>query len=877
MLNKQGFNGNLGEKRTEAILSKGFLVSTISVDIEGRDFIVEDMPSSLTEIQESKKRITCKGIIQAKYFENNNEVKIARQYVEDNEEVKTDFFAFIHTDDIYGNDHVYFFTAYEIQKNFVLRTDGNKDYYIFRLSNQKKYLKFKNIPKQKIIQIIKDEISRTEEFRNEDFIRRLTEKWINPENEQNYSNEELFKSLKGKHIVDKMYIALNSYNDFRRVHGWRLGEKVSFHDKINTRTYYHNFALRTNNQQIIDFFSSIKIGYSVTIKNKSFFNGVSDIMEKINSIVIKLNQGNINTLEAAGNKINIAIKQKKECKCPICSYRDLNFSATDKSSHTNETDNWLLLHSAFAYFNLGKYEKSKILLNEAHINALNNKQHILSYICKYNLTILGQYIWEENLPNLYFELQKLSISSEKKEILKFVSEQTLINSYLRQIDDSYLKIKDYQQRSINNSTLDLVNTQRIKIIECIEFYRGNRLFLTEEFDTLFEKHVESCIISFSMQCNHRKHLDKFDDFILESIFLYCDPQKLIKSFQRNNISAVPYVSDEKNYFLKAITNFFSNQNINYLKEETKVLDGKIENYDLRRKIIKIFSNICIVVSYVDVQITKTHIDRIFNFVSELDLSSDECSFLAYPIFQKSSLFNSSDLIILIRIILKKDENQGYLLTNCLYVLQEKKHLVEKRDYDIIKPITDIIMSQPNFHTLRPFSKILMPEELIKLKDLIENTLDTNFDIALYYEAVTSLLLQDYEKFSQRYSDKIIAIINRSNPIIQDNSSTLTGISYYISSKLRELIEIIYTLGKNVINKKTLTIVKKIHPYYNFLIEIENFKQGDPFEISWLNENGSQIILEKLSESNALKPEIKKAVNGGTNKNLLQLYFEYFTT
>jgi len=876
ILNKQGFNGNLGERRTEAILAKDFLVSLISVDIEGRDFTVEMMPASLTEIQESKKRITCKGIVQAKYFENNNEVKIARQYVEDTEGVKTDFFALIHTDDIYRTEHVYFFTAYEIQKNFTLRTEGNKDYYIFSLSSKRKFLKHRDIASHKINQVIKEEISRTEEFRNEEFIRRITEKWTDPVIEPNYSDDELFRSIEGKHILDKLYTTLNSYNDFRRVHGWRLGEKVSFNDKINTSTYYHHFALRTNNQQIIDFFSNIKIGSIVTIKNMNFFSGVSNIMEKINSVVLKLNQGNINTLETGGKKINIALTKKKKCKCAICSYRNLNFSTSAKLALKNETDNWLLLQSAFTFFALGKYDKAKNFLNEAHLNAVNNKEHVLSFICKYNLTIIGQYVWEQNLPNLYFELLKLNISSEKKDILKFVSEQTLLNSYLKHIDDSYLKIKDYQQRLLNNSTFDLVNTQRIKIIECVEFYRGNRFFLTDEFDPLFEKHVESCIISFSMKCNHRSHLNNFDDFILESIFLHCDPQKLIKYFQRNNVYTVPYIS-ENNYFITAVSNFFSNQNINYIKKETRVVDGKIENYELRRKIIKIFSNICIVLSYVDVEITEILILDIFKFVSELDLSSDECSFLAHPIFQKPSLFNSSHLIKLIRILLSKDDNKGYLLTNCLYVLHEKEHIIEKKDQDIIQPIVEIIMSQPNFHTLRPFSKILNQEDLEKLKILIENTLDTKFDIELYHEAVTCQIIENYLKFSQVYSARIISVINRKNPVVRENSSTLTGISYHITSKLHQLVEIIYTLGEKVIDKKTLKTVKNLHPYYKFLIEIENYKNGDPFEISWINEMTSHIILEKLSHSDALKLEIKKAVDVHTSKNLLQIYFQYFAS
>lgn len=877
MLNKQGFNGNIGETKTAAILAEDFLVSTISVDIEGRDFMVEMMPSSLIEIQESKKRITCRGIVQAKFFENNNEVKIAKQYVEDIEGVKTDFFTLIHTIDNDRTPHVYFFTAYEIQKHFTLRTDDNKDYYIFRLSAKKKFLKNKNIPNHKINAIIKHEISHTEEYRNEEFIRRISEKWINPTGEKLYSNNELFKSIKGKHIVDKLYITLNSYNDFRRVHGWRLGEKVSFHDKINTHTYYNNFTLRTNNQQIIDFFSNIKIEKSVKIKDKSFFIGVIDVVEKINTIVLKLNQANINFLDAGRNKTSIALQRPESCQCPICAYESLDFSTAEKAaSLQNESDNWHLLQNVDTLFNLGKYQKAKNILDQVLKDALSNKEFVISFICKYNLQILGHYVLEEESFNLYFELLKLDISTEKKEILKFVSEQSLLNSYLKQIDESYLKIKDYQQRQVNNSTYDLLKNQRITIIECVAFYQGNRFLITEDFDLIFEKYIESCIISFSMQSDYRQHLDNFDDFIIKCIFMYCDPQKLIAYFQRNSISDIPYISDNNDYYMRSLFNFFSDENINFLKTEIKVVDGEIENYTIRRKVIKIFSNICIIISYVDLKIEESLIHRISRFIKELDLSLEECSFLAHPILKKTSLFTIPNLTELVRILLKKDDDKGFLLTNCLYGLTEKNYSIGTSDNDIIEPIIDIILLRPDYHTLRPFSKILDSENLKKLKQKIDETLDANFDLDLYYEAVISDCLTNPIKFSKRYSLEIIKIINRNNPVFLGNLSTVTGFSNYITSKLGKLIEIIYIIGDRAIDKPTLKKVKKLHPYYNFVLDIKNYRAGNTFQLSWLGENPSNIILERLSSCEELKQEIKKTIDGTTHKNILKIYFRYFS-
>ena len=98
-LSKQAENGIKGQTRTEAILADNFWLHRISVDVEGRDVMVEPKKNNLEEIRNSKNEIATLGIVQSKFFEGNNEVKIAREYVEDIEGIYTDFFVIIHTAD----------------------------------------------------------------------------------------------------------------------------------------------------------------------------------------------------------------------------------------------------------------------------------------------------------------------------------------------------------------------------------------------------------------------------------------------------------------------------------------------------------------------------------------------------------------------------------------------------------------------------------------------------------------------------------------------------------------------------------------------------------------------------------------------------------
>ena len=114
---KQEKNGTIGEARTQALLLDNFIVSKRIPDIEGADFIVEKQYSELEQHRRAKEKITVYGIIQSKFFSNKNEVIIRKEYIEDHEGIKSEFFALLHTDSENGSSITYFFNAQEIKFN----------------------------------------------------------------------------------------------------------------------------------------------------------------------------------------------------------------------------------------------------------------------------------------------------------------------------------------------------------------------------------------------------------------------------------------------------------------------------------------------------------------------------------------------------------------------------------------------------------------------------------------------------------------------------------------------------------------------------------------------------------------------------------------
>jgi len=878
--NKQIFNGPQGESRTRTILLKKFLVFEGSADIEGRDFSVEIIQNSIEEQRKTRKTVNVLGIVQSKFFEGKNQVKIAADYVTDMEGARTDFFALIHTTDEDLMDHTYFFTAHQIKKNFIFRTEKDgKDYYIFKLAKNRTYDSFKDIPDHEINNVIESEILRTKEYRNQEFIQSILSETLPDPLVQELYNKDFFKSLSGKHIVDKLYIGLNYFNDFKVMLAWRVIEKIRFRHSINENTYYHDFKLVTDDKEIVNFFAAIEISEKVKIKSQKFFKGVVDKQRKVDSIISRLRECNIHTIEFRINKavdLPISSHSNTLCDCPSCTYERLNFFKIRSLATTSnkKSSSWDLLSKAWIYFALGKYKESIPLIKEAITNASDNKEPVPEFIAKYNLEILYRYTATYDSINLSNEILKLKINGEKKAMLNSIAERTLLNGFKSTIDEKYLKVKEFKERANNNSTLNLINSMRVSLIECRDFYMKNRFFITNEFHILFDKYIESCILSYSMRIEYRKHLTYFDEFEIKLMLNYGESDKLLAALQRNNIKSVKYRPHYKPFFTECVNNFFSTENIAFLKSEVVLNNGRTENMDLRRQVLKIFTNLCIILAYIEVEKIDGLLKLILNFITELDFRLDELSMLAHPILKESANFSQQDLLELAYLIKERNDTQSYLMTNCLWGLKGSGFYFNETHNTLLEYVMETAVAQPDFHLLRPLSSICNNGDVVRIKSLITNKLQTEFTIDLFYESVINDLLIDAEKYIPIYIEVLSPIIQKPDIRFMDNWNAITGLNNYKQEKLNELTDIVFTIGAANFEKDFMEEIISIHPYYDFLFNPINFDFSN-FDVNWLLVNESEIVLNKIANQDLLKEELREQVKASFNKRLLKLYAQYF--
>jgi len=882
MSDKQEKNGRKGEIRTENVLLEHFNVHKITPDTNGCDYGAALDNSNYPNY----------AIIQSKYFENRNEVIIRKAYVTDEDGPKTDFFAMLHSD-IKQEEVRYFFSAQEIIDTWRLsnRKKGNKrmDYYIFKLNkrDENKFDSFKGISKIDINKKIEEGIIKTDEIRNAKNIRQVKEEFKNP-TRQIFENRnlELFKKIKDFSIIDKLYTCLNEFNDFRRIISWRLIDKIAFPENRHTSTFYNQFALKTNNTEIIEFFRNVKIDSKISIKNQRLFKGTNEVQNKVVKIIETLRENLIYTIYNSDStekeEFSTILKSENSCDCISCNFDKLNFVKAFNNLNSQEANSnlWDKMLSAYIWFMFGKYEKAGELYHEIEKIA-KRENPILYFFVKYNQKILVFKTIEYEYPDLDIILDTLEISDEKKEILKSIASNSLYNSYVQSVDETYLKLKDFKQRYEINDTADAIRKQNASIAEFTNFFDGNWLVKngTGESDLLYEKVIESCILSYSMKTEHSYHLNSFNDFLVQISIHHCNSNKLLGYFQRNNVRSIPY-KKETGYLQDAIQNFFSKENVDFLYSEICYFDNRTKNPDLRRKVSRTFQNLCILITYLEFEVEDYNLLKdITYFIEKLDFNVSDVYTLAHPLLVKPNMFAVNEIIGLIKVLIsRRNLYEGYLLVNCLYALREKRYVLPISEDKTVDFIMKIAIKNSSNGMINAISETIPVEMKTKLNDLIQATLEEGFNHELFYQSVISKSIKNPKQFIDSYL-KFFSPISETKEILSFfyGKSPYTGIIEPLRGNLNNLVEVFITLNDNSLLKKEVIqdIINK-YPYYNFIFKVNNFQRGNQFDKFWILENQSEIVLKRIAKNKEIKSLLKEALSKQYDKELSKIYVNYFT-
>lgn len=153
----QSENGSRGEAKSCARLIDDFWILNRSIDADGADIVIQSRYASPEHMRQNREHVAAFGFVQAKFFQNANQVRIAKKYIQnENGAFRRDFFVFVHTLDKDDNPIDYFFSANEVANVWNVRKDDGS--YYFALTAGRDYEEFRNLSRRELREKIEDGI-----------------------------------------------------------------------------------------------------------------------------------------------------------------------------------------------------------------------------------------------------------------------------------------------------------------------------------------------------------------------------------------------------------------------------------------------------------------------------------------------------------------------------------------------------------------------------------------------------------------------------------------------------------------------------------------------------------------------------------------------
>jgi hypothetical protein len=240
------------------------------------------------------------------------------------------------------------------------------------------------------------------------------------------------------------------------------------------------------------------------------------------------------------------------------------------------------------------------------------------------------------------------------------------------------------------------------------------------------------------------------------------------------------------------------------------------------------------------------------------------------------LFKEIDIVNLAKLLLSREDlSEGWLLSNCLYSLNDKNAIISNNK-EFANELIHQAITKPLFGLLNILYDVFDEKFKKMIKSEIDSSLDENFNYKLYYNAVISNTISDPLKQLNSYLDFFKSIENNNNISNSYYKSPYTGINEPQCSSLNELVEVLITIdNKETLQNSTVQYIVNNYPYYNFVLNIENYKLGDDFNAYWILENQSDIILKKLSKNEHVKNSLHSFLLKKYDEKISKIYFKYF--
>lgn len=684
-----------------------------------------------------------------------------------------------------------------------------------------------------------------------------------------------FNSTQKNNILDSLYFLFNElYKEVNFIPLHIIRRYYPFSESKKSDAHVDFFTLNITSDKTALFFDNIVVeNNKIRFKDEEILKHITDYENKTEFVLKSLTNNLIFNIYHYKKSIRTRIHYSKEeeCNCYACSFYRFDFAKTFSTINlTTEIDSKKRLKQAYVHYQIGNYKSAVELYYQIIEDAYISKNYLTIFISKHNLKHLGNF-----LGNFFFNKEiDNNIISKLKEI-DLLEEAVKLKSYTDYDFISYIAKGDFFDDifqnlvKINNeiqkhyySQLNGGWSSNRNIWELIEnFARIDTLLNTNfiiydqysDFERLFEIVNEGIFASHAMSEDQESKFEYFDYYWIHKFIVYGKRKTILSYFNKFHLKTLKYKldNDNKDSFLQLAETFLINENktrdavLNYRDKNNSYFESKynsiFENIvtmgallELDRKSINKFSILLLNFLKIEKTITTWSFESVRIFINKKGKSISNkirYDYLNYFMFSTKE-HDSETLKIVINSFddgdsLKISDYRFNLLVNQSITICQKCGVTHS--FDILFTI---------------FKKVSKDKQDI-IRNTIKLKLKTSFSFELFYSANIYDIIELDKKQFYSIIDKL--------EIKQKNHTFRSIFSNKEDYQRNSLDQILNLCFKHDINlkQKRFTRLKKVHPYYEWLINMDDFDYKK-FNPEWVLNYQTKYYFGAMSKSKNLK-------------------------
>lgn len=707
---------------------------------------------------------------------------------------------------------------------------------------------------------------------------------------------------KEKKTIDQVYDALNVYHDqlaFIPTHMLARLHPFKTNNIRHPEAYHSSFQLNSNNEELMRFLASFKIGKSNAIHlNTAEYKGhEKKAKAKILETFKKLNRNMIHSINGIGSSTftDILLTRNEQCLCLRCTYNQFNihqaFTLLDGNPQESIHET---MKQAYMHYQFQQYGTALKLFNHVYENALSKGQHILMFICLTNLKRLSRLISNygnatdhktlevlRKIDTISLRQARLSIPLSNpfvNEVIDWIADDNFHGKALENITTTVEKIRDHHATQLNggfssNSNLDVLISQ---FAELDLFLESNFLVFNNylEFEKVIDRLLEGLFITYSFNSRQDSRIAFINDYLIGRIIMFCNTDNIIKYYNKYHLKSLRYQKNNTSKSeIPAIAKvYFSGLNKLYSSDEYRSKTYFLI-FDKNRRIINNFL------------VVFTLAEEAYNFDGILE------SF--FPLLRREEIIQRNEVNALADLISRKGKYiSDPWLKKLLKFAIENKQMHERKIFQafhnlvlnhnkpiLIKNLDTFTNVQNSFlenchlcnhaHTeiLLPLIPLLSPKFKIEMQELLDKSLVQKFNADLYYMLAIGGLI-DYTNHLHKFKELCVRPLGRMEgpvrPFMQGEN---------VLYRLGELLNI-YFKYELCTQEIFLEKFKGFSDYYDWILDLDgfNYKKFNPL---WILEYQTEYYFRKIFRSAKVKKHLVQFLKSNKHPVLSNLFIQYY--